>query len=460
MRDTIICRFRNKADLDEFNARNGFALTTHTKEYYVHANVQTYKTTSDGQPKPTEKSEYWKEHWKGMPLYESEKRGEFAKVEFKFHEDDLELANKIFDQPISDRSTSVWYPKLEFGVNGKVRIVKGNKDPRYPIFVVSKGRYEKNFTSRYLTQMEVHHYVVVEPQEVELYKKYVGNEYAEILELDMQYKKDYDPCDNRNEMGETVGVGPGAARNFCWDYSLKRGYKWHWVFDDNNADGFFYMRNNCKLKLRTGAYFAALEDFVDRYDNIAIAGLNYTCFCKEEDKTPAFVMNTRIYSFLLIRNDIPYRWRGRYNEDTDLSLRVLKDGWCTVQFNSLLAGKKTTQKMKGGNSDEFYFNEGTMPKSKMLEDLHPDVAKVVWKFHRWHHYVDYSGFKQKLHYRDDFKLEDEGVNEYGMVIVDTDLTINTDTKKEVEEKYMDNIYEYHKQVIEKPSDYIKKKALF
>jgi len=44
----------------------------------------------------------------------------------------------------------------------------------------------------------------------------------------------------------------------------------------------------------------------------------------------------------LIRNDVPYRWRGRYNEDTDLSLRMLKDRWCTIQFNAFLQGKAAT----------------------------------------------------------------------------------------------------------------------
>ena len=134
-------------------------------------------------------------------------------------------------------------------------------------------------------------------------------------------------------------------------------------------------------------------------------------------KPHAYGMNTRIYSFLLIRNDIPYRWRGRYNEDTDLSLRVLKDGWCTVQFNAYLAAKITTQKVKGGNTEEFYAKEGTLNKSKMLEDMHPDVAKVVWKFSRWHHEVDYSGFKQELKIKDEFKNLSEETNEHGQIIV-------------------------------------------
>jgi hypothetical protein len=50
--------------------------------------------------------------------------------------------------------------------------------------------------------------------------------------------------------------------------------------------------------------------------------------------------------------------------------------------------------MSGGNTKEFYKHEGTKPKSKMLADLHPDVAKVVWRFNRWHHHVDYKPFKK------------------------------------------------------------------
>ena len=158
------------------------------------------------------------------------------------------------------------------------------------------------------------------------------------------------------------------------------------------------------------------------------------------DKTPAFVMNTRIYSFLLIRNDIPYRWRGRYNEDTDLSLRVLKDGWCTVQFNAFLAGKCTTQKIKGGNTEEFYSKEGTYPKSKMLEDMHPDVAKVVWKFNRWHHHVDYSQFTQTLKLKDDIK-RDYKVNNHNMIIIPTEEKNTFDSKSYLEEKYSDLVLE-------------------
>lgn len=69
-------------------------------------------------------------------------------------------------------------------------------------------------------------------------------------------------------------------------------------------------------------------------------------------------------------------------------------GWQTVQFNAFQQWKETTQHIPGGNTEEFYRREGTLPKSQMLARMHPDVARVVWKFGRWHHYVDYSAFKR------------------------------------------------------------------
>lgn len=438
MRNRIICRFENKEDFELFCSLNDFKLNKNTKEY----NVQTRerKDKKETTKKQKQGLEYWEKHWTNMPLYESKKQEEYAKIEFIFNDEDLELAIKIFDQQLSDKSTSVWYPKLVAGKHSKLRAISGNNDvnPQYPIYVVSKNRSDKCFTSRFLTQMEVFHYVVVEPQDYILYKENVENKYATILELDMFYKDTYDTFDN---FGDTKSKGPGGARNFCWEHSINNGFEWHWVFDDNATEGFHWMYKNQKVKCRTGEYFRAIEDFINRYSNIAIAGLNYSMFCKMCDKTPAFVMNTRIYSFLLIRNDIPYRWRGRYNEDTDLSLRVLKDGWCTIQFNSFLAGKCTTQKIKGGNTEEFYSKEGTYPKSKMLEDMHPDVAKVQWKFNRWHHQVDYSGFKQELKFKENYVQSNVKTNNYGMKIIKTEENDTFDSKSYLQEKYKEDIYE-------------------
>jgi hypothetical protein len=285
-------------------------------------------------------------------------------------------------------------------------------NPKYPIYIISKGRWDTRLTSKALEYMKVPYHIIVEKQEYDEYSKVIDPK--KILILPQKYLDEYDTFWERAEDGKT---GPGAARNFAWEHSISLGFKWHWVMDDN-LDAFHRLNRNIKDEVSSGTIFKCMEDFVERYENIAIAGTNYYSFCKSTDSVPAFILNTRIYSCLFIRNDIPYRWRGRYNEDTDLSLRVLKDGWCTLQFNAFLCGKITTQRMKGGNTAEFYENEGTFAKSKMLEEMHPDVSKLVWRFNRWHHNVDYRLFKKnKLIKKQGLNIPDV-VNNYGMKLIE------------------------------------------
>lgn len=304
-------------------------------------------------------------------------------------------------------------------------------NPKYPVYIISKGRHESMFTSKSLARMKVPHYIAIEPQDEENYEKALDNfgirDYVTLLIA---------PFSNH-------GDGPGRARNWCWDHSISIGATSHWVLDDNIQD-FYRLHKNLRIRVGTGVFFRVMEDFVDRYENVMIAGPQYRFFCAANQKYPPFVPNTRIYSCLLIRNDCKHRWRGRYNEDTDICLRVLKDGDCTVQFNAFLQGKAATQTVKGGNSSEFYHKEigydpktgeaikaedlvevkdryntaGTIAKSQMLVDMHPDVASLVWRYGRWHHHVNYEPFKKnELKFKEGVEVK-KGVNNYGMKLID------------------------------------------
>lgn len=304
-------------------------------------------------------------------------------------------------------------------------------NPEYPVYIVSKGRWDSRLTSKALERMRIPYKIVVESGERDEYANVIDNN--KILTLPQKYLDDYDTFD---DLGDSKSKGPGAARNFCWDHSTAMGYDRHWVLDDN-LDDFHRLNRNMKTPVRTGATFKAAEDFVNRYENVPIAGFNYYSFCKTTDKVPPYKLNTRIYSCLLIQNDIDYRWRGRYNEDTDLSLRVLKDGLCTIQFNAFLCGKVTTQRMAGGNTKEFYAEEGTLAKSQMLEDMHPDVAAVVWKFNRWHHTVDYKPFTDnKLILKAGGHIK-QGIDNYGMELIDAGMTRREEEAALLEEREND-----------------------
>lgn len=291
--------------------------------------------------------------------------------------------------------------------------------PKYPMYIVSKGRADSMFTSKSLNFMGLDHTIAIEPQDFDAYTKAIKDfklTHAKLLVL---------PFSNH-------GDGPGRARNYVWNHSMVDGHERHWVFDDNIS--YFWRLHNNKLYIcNTGNLFRACEDFVDRYENVPLAGLQYKWFLAAREKNPPVIFNTRIYSALLIENSCKHKWRGRYNEDTDLSLRVLKDGDCTVEFTFFSQGKMGTQRLKGGNTAEFYNKEkvketeapkdifynpdGTINKSQMLVNMHPDVCSIVWKYNRWHHWCDYSPFRNnKLRLKPGIEVP-QGTNNYGLKLI-------------------------------------------
>lgn len=285
-------------------------------------------------------------------------------------------------------------------------------NPEFPLYIPSKGRYEKRLTSDYLSYMKVNHYIIVEEQEHNDYARHTfKNPYVTLLILDNQFKKNYELLD---DLGLSKSTGPGPARNFAWQHSIENGFSHHWVMDDNITN-FYRLNNNRKIRVSTGAIFKAMEDFCLRYKNLYMAGPNYEMFVPRKTKQPPLIFNTRIYSCNFIKNDIPFRWRGRYNEDTILSLDILTAGFCTVQFNAFLQNKIRTQALKGGNSDEFYFKEGTLPKSAMLVKEYPQYCKIVHKFNRVHHHCDYGPFKKNKLLKHDVIIKPDDT-EYGMNI--------------------------------------------
>jgi hypothetical protein len=250
-------------------------------------------------------------------------------------------------------------------------------------------------THRALLKCNIPHRIVIEPQEFPNYSAVIDP--ALLLQL---------PFSN-------LGQGSIPARNWIWEHAISEGHERHWILDDN-IQKFFRMNNNLKVPVTSGAPFAAIEDWTDRYTNVALSGMQYEFFAPRRIKVPPLSLNTRIYSCILIRNDLEFRWRGRYNEDTDLSLRILKAGWCTALFNAFLAKKIWTMQMKGGNTDELYQGDGRRRMADSLREQHPDVTKVVWKWGRWQHSVDYRPFKNnKLMLKPGVVLQ-PGTNEYGM----------------------------------------------
>ena len=195
---------------------------------------------------------------------------------------------------------------------------------KYPIYIPTKGRFESRKTVKALLEMGVEFKVVIEPQEEQIYLTILPKEYILVL-----------PFSRPTDHSMLVTV-----RNWIKEHSISEGYKRHWQLDDN-IKAFYRMNNNKRNKVLSPVIFRCVEDFVDRYKNVAMAGLNYMNYAIPDGRPPYF-LNSRVYSMSLVNNELPYQWRGVYNDDTDICLRMLKDGYCTINFNAFSGDKDAT----------------------------------------------------------------------------------------------------------------------
>jgi len=261
--------------------------------------------------------------------------------------------------------------------NGKLIYLKLMVN-RFPVYIISKGRYEKTLTADRFDSYGVQYLIAVEPQEYDLYCKKLGKD--KVLKL---------PFSN-------LGLGSYPARNFCWEDAKSKGYSHHWIFDDNITEFRKWINQKREIIKDYNTALIYVENYALR-NNVDVSGFEEYNFCVTPPKKP-FKNNCHVYSAMLIKNNIPYRWRLKYNEDVDLCLQVLHNGGSTASCVYYMANKiSTSVKMKGGNQTELY--QGNAPvknllKAKMLESVWPQYAKTVIRFNRHHHLVNWNVFKK------------------------------------------------------------------
>ena len=353
----------------------------------------------------------WRKSWWGMPEFSMQDASPQHRITINFMtaQDVIDFAKKT-GIPVTVKSDTAWFPHQQ-QLSGQFEYDGPKTDSRYPICIPSKGRADVQKTGKALDRMGVSYKFFVEETEGDEYIKHLGADKVVVMPF------------------HDLGQGSIPARNFIWEWAKERGFKRHWTVDDN-ISSFYRCTNNRRLRVLGGGYFSAMEDYVDRYENISMAGPHDIAFVGDRSsKLTPFLINSRVYSCILLDTELTERWRGRYNEDTDLSLRLLKRGFCTMLFRSLCMDKPGTSgdkgggALKGGNTDNVY-NGGDyrLAFAESLKDQHPDCVEVTWKFNRWHHEVDYSKFKRNKPILKPGVTPTKSVNNYGMELVKTKHT--------------------------------------
>jgi hypothetical protein len=155
--------------------------------------------------------------WIGMPAYDHADLSPKRSIVVNFrNQDDVDRFAALIQQDISGTKKSIWYPRVKIERYANKRYVSDRPlTPKYPIYIVSKGRWEKPLTAMQLEAFGVPYRIVVEPQEYEHYSKVIDP--ARILKL---------PFSN-------LGQGSTPARNWIWEHAIGTGAKRHWILDDN-----------------------------------------------------------------------------------------------------------------------------------------------------------------------------------------------------------------------------------
>lgn len=285
-------------------------------------------------------------------------------------------------------------------------------NPKYPVFIPTKGRWEHLYTIRAFWRCGIPFYVVVEPQQVDDYRRAFDKEGIVPIEILVTPHRD-------------EGLVP--TRNWIWDFASAMGAERFWTFDDN-IRGLFRYNRNLLVPCGDGTPLRVIEEFTERYDNVMIAGMNYFMFVSRKCLYPPFYFNARVYSNMLLWTDYPdprgFAYRNemkRYNDDTDLNLRVLKDGNCTVLFNAFLVDKLATMIVKGGmgytRDEDDREKDSRYQATLELKEKHPDVTTITRKWGRWHHHVNYEPFrKNRVIPRPGTEEIPEGENEFGLLL--------------------------------------------
>jgi hypothetical protein len=249
----------------------------------------------------------------------------------------------------------------------------------YPVYIISKGRHDCALTAINFDKAGIDYLIAVEPQEYDLYCNALGKH--RVLKL---------PFAN-------LGLGSYPARNFCWEHAKANNHKYHFLFDDNIQNFAKWINGKRKKWTEIKTALLYVEQNANK-TNVDITGFEEPNFVVKVPKVP-FKHNCHVYSAMLIKCSLPYRWRLKYNEDIDLCLQVLHNGGTTSSCIYYMADKvSTAKKMKGGNQTELY--KGNDPKknllkAKMIEAVWPQYAKTVIRFGRHHHLINWKVFSKK-----------------------------------------------------------------
>jgi hypothetical protein len=233
-------------------------------------------------------------------------------------------------------SVSIGYEEVERGIwYGKDETLETN----YPVCVLSyKRANDYGRTHKFLTKCKIKHYLYVEEQEYDEYKKWYDKSYCWL-----------EKCENfsKQDMGST------PIRNHILDFWNAMGVGRVWLLDDN-IKSYKRLYKGVKNEIYSVDIFKSIEEYIIQYDNVGIVSHNFNPFVNEGDMRACIVKNGKCYSSMLIPTNPRIRFRYKHQEDNLISMEYIEKGYCNLCFNNVLYDKNTSGMDKGGNREGIY----------------------------------------------------------------------------------------------------------
>lgn len=210
---------------------------------------------------------------------------------------------------------------------------------KFPIAILSFERSnDYGRTHKFLTKLNIPHYLFVEPFEYELYENWYDNSCCRLIIAPTDFHK--------------AGLGSTPIRNYILDF-FKNDHQRVWLLDDN-IESYKRLYKGVKNVIHDIEIFTSIENYVDRYTNVGIASHNFSPFVFENGIRNILCKNTKCYSSLLCLTNNEIRFKHKHQEDNFISIEYISKGYTNLCFNHIVYHKYTSGIDNGGNSTFIY----------------------------------------------------------------------------------------------------------
>lgn len=265
------------------------------------------------------------------------------------------------------------------------------------IYIISKGRPWCK-TAKTLTKMNYPgEWFIVCGNNDETLQEYRDNWGEHVLVFDWYEQiKHTDTLDNFGFDNMASGAVP--VRNATCDISRERGELRHWQLDDD-YNGFYRVTNGTLHKHRMDGQelyevLSEIAEFAHRC-GLQNAGIALGTIESVPEKKKTF--SRRVFNAHNLPTDpeLFTVWRGRMNDDLINAIETYRNGGFEMLFKYANLTMEPSQSEAGGLTD-LYKAEGTVRKTAYPVLLAPSATKLVVRFGRYHHRVDWDKLSPKM----------------------------------------------------------------